>query len=316
MLSCVRKWLLVALLTNLFCAPGRDNPYDPNSPLYESFGRLRGRTLTKASNPIDSVKLTVRPADRFVFSNPSGLFEIDSLSLDSCFILADKEGYAPESVFVTIESRAIDTVNLFLNALPYFTFYQAQSFHIHAITDIFYVLCSARVNDPDGFGDVANVFLHIESLSDSFELNYQPNTGTFDMRVKDILLPGGSLESLIGQDLTFTVKDKSHDSRSVVTQLARLIYQFPEKIYPQDGDSTNASPTITWHSLNLPFAFSYRAEINRYGNLAWEVAKTNPLDTTATVTVLLEPGVYTWAVWVVDEFGNASRSAESGFYVR
>jgi len=77
--------------------------------------------------------------------------------------------------------------------------------------------------------------------------------------------------------------------------------------------------TFRWQPMRLPFLFTYTVEIYRLDfGLQTLVARVPQIPSTADSVRLVNnflPGDHFWVLYIVDEYGNSSRSRESAFLI-
>jgi len=311
--------VFIALVLLLACEPERDNPLDPNSPFYTGEGVIIGWVKTRIGEPITEMMLVVEPettSAEFTFSDEKGFYELKIVA-GSCKVIASKEGYAQDSCWVNIPVGEADTVNFFLDILPWFVSCKVHTHHEYLH---YHVVFEAEVADGDGLLDIDSVFLWVTGLADTFLLKY--NAGVFQKSVPADSLSDSSLETLIGKDCIFLVRDKAGQGvQSNPIRVARIIYETPDVVSPANFEEVGQNPELIWHKAGLSYPYTYAIKVTRIQSgmsriEVWSKEGIQADDTTVTVPLDISPDIYYWAVWVVDEFGNRSRSRELGFVVK
>ncbi|MBN2378802.1 carboxypeptidase regulatory-like domain-containing protein [candidate division WOR-3 bacterium] len=315
--------VIVIMMAGLVvCDMEHDSPYDPESPDYRGEGSVLGWVKTRTGEPIPGITLVVEPETTITqlqLSNEEGFFEFKNIAAGGCKLTAEKEGFATDSTWLEVKVGGEDTVTFFLDILPQFTFCKITTRHV---LDNVHVFFQASVTDGDGPVDVESVIAWVPDLIDTIELNYDSETQTYWKIVEVNELEIGSVENLIGKDCLFLISDKANQKvLSEPVRLARVIYPTPEVISPTNFERVGKNPTLVWHRTNLNYPFTYAVELIDYEEgvphvTIWVKEHIESDDTSVVVPLDLSPDIYSWAVWVVDEFGNRSRSKQAGFEVQ
>jgi hypothetical protein len=304
----------------LACEAERDNPLDPESPYYKGTGAIIGWVKTRTGEPISGMTLTVEPETteyEFCFSNEEGFYEFEEVAAGSCKVIASKKGYAADSNWIEVAVGREDTVNFFLDILPGFTSCKVSTHHI---LQNYYACPEAEVFDGDGLIDIDSVVFWVAELPDTLSLEY--DAGAYRKIIYTDDLPGHSLEDLIGKDCFFRVIDKAGKQvSSSPVRAARIIYETPRVVKPVNFEEVGQNPELVWYKADLSYPYTYTVEVTNIKSgmppvMVWSKGEISAGDTTVTVPILLSPDYYYWSVWVVDEFGDRSRSKEAGFEVK
>ena len=187
---------------------------------------------------------------------------------------------------------------------------------------VFQLEVEVTANDPDRPQDVEGAALVVPDLGFSATLE-RDGEGRFAATLGEDELPAPGVEALLGQTLRIEVRDASGNaSLGPPMSLVRIIEFTPQTLSPQWPAQVSPTPTLVWRPAQLPFAFTYGVDVflvDAAGipNLI-DTETHRDLDPSVTslpVTTELEPGDYYWTLWVIDSFGNRSRSREAGFRV-
>jgi len=132
----------------------------------------------------------------------------------------------------------------------------------------------------------------------------------------------------VGKPLHIVSKDRSAAVNvSDPFMVTRVIEYGATPVSPAPGNNgtTSGTPVLTWAPPSVTFAYTYALAILRIdagtSTVVWEITNVSSVNeeyaypTDGSVPPL-SPGSYTWAVTVVDEFGNYCRSKESAFLVQ
>lgn len=317
-----------------------ENPLDPESDGFRDEGAVEGRvtgvfpaggTLQgRADVPVRFVP--VGPAGRpelATRTDAEGYFGLSGLPTGPWAVVAEGEGLSRDVDTVTVEAGRVAETLLQVEAVPVVDVQALRTVHIvrwFPTEPVFQLEVEAEAHDPDGRNDIASAALVVPDLAGgTLALPLEPVPGApgrFAQVFDADELPGG-VDGLLGRTLHIEVRDESGNAaEGPPVSLVRVIEQSPQTLSPQTGDTTGPSPTLVWRPAQLPFAFTYRVDvflIDGAGvpNLLDDEQQTgiDPAVTSYTVQQALAPGDYFWTVWVVDAFGNRSRSREAGFRV-
>lgn len=338
----LRPRLCLALCAALGLAAGagcgeaaRDNPLDPLSEGFRDEGSISGRVTGLyppfPGRPNVQVRLVpVGPVERpelATRTDGDGQFVLADVPAGPYAVMAEQEGFAGDVDTVAIAAGTVAEVMIQLDALPVVTEQSVRSVHIlrwFPLSPVFQLEVEAVAEDPDRPQDLAGASLVVPDLGFSAELvETEPGTGVFAATFDESDLPAPGVEALLGQTLRIEAHDASGNAGlGPPHSLVRIIEQSPQPLSPQSEDVDTSTPTLVWQPAQLPFAFTYRVEvfvINAAGipTLIEQHDDIDPNQTSLKVQEELASGEnHVWTLWVVDAFGNRSRSREAGFVVR
>lgn len=316
--------------------PPRDNPYDPghymNIEPPESVGSLVVRVLTLAQTPVSdaSVVFEVEGGTLTIHTDSAGEVIFEDVPTGTWWVMAFKDNdggptYVKDSVQVSIEAGRRSSVILPLDALPMFVDdpdVNSKTYKNSTLEpEIYYARLKALVDDPDGPADI--IFVKWRWSDDTLNqgkltglLNYQPDSGFYSAVVPSDSFPGGKLSSARNGPFFFEIFD--HDSNSTLSEpveLGTIISDVPDLDAVQD----QVYPLLRWeYRNNDQFSFLIRVWTNtELEFLVYDTLLTSPANFfhTHRMQRILERGAYYWYVWVLDLFGNSSRSARGQFSV-
>ncbi|MDZ7261460.1 MAG: carboxypeptidase-like regulatory domain-containing protein [candidate division KSB1 bacterium] len=318
--------IVMSLLSVVSCGDvERDNPFDAKSDHYYGQCSLRGKVVSYYAphTPVTNARVELKPAGRMTYTDEQGVFAIKNIFPDTYTVIVSKSGYKTDSTTVPMlagEEKIIEDFKL--DALPVFSSIKVSSTHINSWTppeDYYKVNFEAQVRDPDSFADIDSVQVWISALDLTKTLMYNFQTDAFTAMLSEQEIPGGKLEKLIGHSLVFVACDKAGGiSVSTPTQLARVIYQTPKLKAPSGWAVLYIpKPEFIWEPFKAPYSYTYALEVYRYdaATPTWSRAGISPADTLAIPEAPLPVGEYSCMLWVVDEFGNASRARPSKFFI-
>jgi len=320
--------LNIILLSVLGCldSPDRKNPFDPNSQSFDNTGAISGQVLSYYApfTPIPGTEVVFEPGGFAAVSNADGEFVLQNMPPDSYTMRVSKDGFADTSLAVTVSLGEPTPVQINLNGLPTFESISVTSRHVSRTfpaSDLFFLEATAEADDPDGFNDVELLRLEIPHFGFVDTLSLTQTPGVYSIRILESELNIGSLSNLLGHPIFLIAHDRPGSRhRSEAQFVARIIERTPQTESPDERELVSTStPTLTWRAVELPFSFRYRVEVLSvdFGVVTpvWSLTGIDSSQTSITVAEPLVPGDYNWAVSIVDDFGNWSRSQEASFRI-
>lgn len=279
--------------------------------------------LTQISDALVSLK----PAFAAARSNANGDFVITGEFPAGDYILTcEAAGFSADSVSLSL-SPADDLVqNFSLNALPTFSTISLLTRHEASFIpqeQEDFIDISVSVTDGDGAGDIQTVWLELPAFSfrDTLQLLPQEQRYFARIRPKDVDLQLNELDALQGKAFNIFVSDV-HGAvvQSAPQFISRIINgadRTPVTVFPDGSASTPFD--FQWQPFRAPFDFTFRVEVFLNVNIALppSVAINNiPGDSTSVrFDAPLSPGNYFWVLYIVDEFGNYSRSLKKALTI-
>ena len=316
--------LFISIVILCSCLPDakRDNPFDPESGPIEG-GILSGRVI-KLVPPvvgIAGVTVTLSTPGGSGVSGIDGYYTITNIPDGLYNVTASKPDYAEEDTTVDIAAGKSYTINFSLDGLPSFLATSVISEHKKTPSDDFHFRFEAEVNDPDDIpdnSDIASVVVSVDAFSFQKKLNRVLNTNRYLITATPKEVTGGSLEALVGKKAVFSAWDRiGNKTDSAPAHLVRIIHPSPSIITPNEEERMDSRRLLIWESFSdvVDFDFTYTVDVISFSS-GWQWEDISPDSTALTVTESLNPHLpYQWAVWVVDEYGNTSKSPYVTFYV-
>jgi hypothetical protein len=313
-----------------------ENPLDPLAEGFRAEGAIEGRVTGvfpvdgalegRADVPVRFVP--VGPAGRpelATRTDAGGYFGLSELPTGPWAVVAEDEGLSRDADTVVVEAGRVAETLLQLEAVPVVEEQDLRTVHIvrwFPTDPVFQLEVEVTARDPDGRDDVASATLVVpDPAPAALPLAPVPGEpGRFARVFDEAELPAG-VEGLLGRALRAEVRDASGNvAGGPPVSLVRVIEQSPQTQSPQAGDVTGPLPTLVWRPAQVPFAFTYRVDVFLLDgagvpNLVDQATGLGPAVTSYAVGAPLAPGDYFWTVWIVDAFGNRSRSREAGFRV-
>ncbi len=304
----------------------RQNPLDPQSPVFDNVGTVTGRTLTFYApfTPLPEVEVRMAPAGLLTRSQSSGNFRFERVPAGSYEILATKDGFVTARDSVVVQAGQLASVELNLDGLPAFASARLTSNHTSRwfpLDDLFALQVEARLSDPDGLSDIVLVELDIPELDFVDTLNVTETFGIFERTIVEARLPSRNLQNVLGHAVFLRATDRAgYQNTSEPIFLARVIETTPQTSAPQSFELLDSPrPTLVWQPATVDFNFTYDIQLFRvdFGLNTFVWGEQNIPDTTESIAVSMDlpDGTYFWTVSIVDEFGNASRSKEASFRI-
>ena len=317
--------LVLILLALLSCSPPeRDNALDPLSPRYNPLSSLVGVVWSyyQPYNGIAAAAVTISPSNLQTFSDADGHFNLDNLSKAAYTVVASKNGYAPDTALIDLNTVARENVVFHLDALPTFSNTHVTSQHISRwwpTTDLYTIEIESTVQDADGPTDIERVLLFWPNASQVDTLQQVESSHHYHLMLNDKTLPIPPSD-IVGLPLRLTAHDKPLNSaESDDIYLHRIVDEIPVALSPRGLDVVNSAPVLKWQATPPVFSFTFFIQLFRDDSgVISSVREKNdiPADQDSlAIDVSLNSGIYFWTVAIVDIFGNSGRSKESAFQV-
>ncbi len=317
----------LAFATGCLDDAGHGNPLDPLSEGFEEVGTLTGQVTTFYApfRSLDGVEVHLTPGPFVAITDAEGRFTFRRIPVGTYVVRTEKEGFATATDTVAVPLGPPVETTLRLDGLPTVVALSTATVHVSRWwpppLDLFRLEVSAQVDDPDGVADVEEVFLEIPELGFSTTVQSSGEPGRFALTIPEENFPTGALQALMGRPFRLRLRDRAGFERmGDPWTLVRVIEETPVAVDPQ-GLAVLGTPTpvLTWERVRLPFPFTLEVEIVRQeANVQVRdrlMSGLPPESTSVQVDAPLAPGTYLWAVTIVDEFGNRSRSKEVGFTI-
>jgi hypothetical protein len=300
----------------------RDNPLDINNP-QENYS-LAGIVHTYYPHPPRSIlaeaTLLILPLNLLSTSNQEGLYKFENLPPGNYSIICQKEGFLTDTLDIDIPGE--NSLDFFLDGLPYFKQILLSSHrisHFPPIDDIYYIDLNITTSDTDGVEELDLVWFEVAGLNLSDTLAKTITPGLFNDRITTDII---SLHNFIGQEFKLNVQDKfGAIVNSSPHFVSRIIEHIPVLLTPSQGDTVATQPfELSWENVFLPYNFHLGIEIMNINDFGFPT----PIDFIDSVpsnassylyTSPLDPGTYFWTLYIIDNFGNSSRSKEGAFVI-
>lgn len=313
------------LLFLLACSPERDNPYDPKSDFYTNKTQVSGTCKNRVLVPIDNARICLSSLDSETpllqtITNENGTYKLTQCPAESVLVIAEKNGYVAESIYLALNVYKTETLNFTLEGLPKFL---SATISCHCIKQIPLdsVILSIKcdLKDDESQGDIARVFATITGLTDTMPLLFKSGY-LYENSFREESL-STNLDNIIGKDIYIVAQDRFfNEVSSSRLNLIRIIRNPPEITAPAGGEVASTRPMLVWTQPQYLYQHTYYWEIYRIPNplppeLYTRKDNIDTDDTTYQVTDSLIPGDYYWQIGIQDEYGNTGKSAEGVFKV-
>ena len=336
------------------CDAPRDNPFDPSSDLY-----VPSKPPSKISDfeavkiEADSVKLNwTSPKGAYEYKLYYGQLNWSGVSIDkaelhpetlpgvmpigeiqSCWIKLPSEDVFSWSMFSLSEdgllSQGSDTVRIetgkWDNPAEIITSIKTLRLATWGdlLNDWIGLDVAAEINEPDGI-DSVSLFGESQWFGN---LSLRNGGLEWGREFPDHDLPGGSVEALIGYQMTIKTFDlEGFTSVSDSIRIVRIIDNLPDIYSPNKDTLFVLAPLLIWQPYTAEFSFSYSVRIIHYSSesgVHTNLLSISGIDSDSTshqveqnLTETIGDDYLLWTVAVVDEFGNEARSFERKFWIR
>jgi len=319
--------LYIVLLNGCIADAPRDNPLDPQAPGFAKEGSLTGRILiANVSVGIDGATVTSLTENISVQTDVLGYFTFPSLSSGIQKFICTKQNFTADTFTVSIQTGQTTEIFRNLNGAPVTVFSKIITRKIDQFWPgtIYSVDILAEVTDPNGNGDLDSVWFNVDSLM--FPLSEPSGTNKYFTATLDKgTFPTNTIDYLVGKDLYIISRDdKKAINKSSPFKITRVIGDAAVPVSPINNASVKAD-SVSFHWLqpqNVQFNYSCTIIVSKiisgtptlwrtYSNVN-SFYQDYPIDGSM---LSMDIGVYVWAVAIIDDFGNYSRSKEYSFTV-
>ncbi|GAB4372691.1 MAG: hypothetical protein Kow0042_16140 [Calditrichia bacterium] len=311
------------LVIGCFSDAPRDNPLDnqTNTHSYSFGGRVQTYYPHQPNSVLSGAQITLNPENRVAFSDSQGNYGFQGLTPGTYQIICQKSGFLSDTAEVEVPRQ--NSHDFSLDGLPYFEVIKIASFHISRWfppDDLYFLTFEVTGNDTDGVEELKTATFQISFPELRDTLQEESAAGKFTYQLFPDEYGLSSLHQLIGREIYFVLEDEfGARVRSSAQYLSRIIEDVPVIIAPVQRVAVNPPFQFQWEPVFLPFDFNLKIEIYRFvSGISIKVAEIPGIagtETAHTYSNFLSPGEYYWTLYIVDEFGNHSRSKEGAFVV-
>jgi len=320
MMGLKKQLLILFVLASIFsCDAPRNNPLDPDSKDY-IYGQIQGtvETYRVPHQPISGAEVFWENASMISETGQSGQFVFSAVEPLDGWIYFRTDDYFYDSLYVSWNNLRQYEIRQYLNMIPVADSLIFYSSILNLYNDLQLILLSIRVRIEDPDNDVDSVYVVSPGLELKSYLHYDLETQFFSRELSMQDLGINSPESVIGHAFDIYVKDKlGNKIRLSSDVIKRIIKEQVELISPGGHDIVGPTPTLRWIPVSPGFPLEYRVEVyTDEMNLVWY--KDHLPETTSSLIIEnpLPAEKYRWAVWIIDEFQNRSRSKYKSFEVQ
>jgi len=315
------KTTLLPLL--LFCILLSSGCTDNNGSTDPSPVNIHVKVKSLNNQPIPDATVIIESLGRYALTDSNGWAAFEDIHIGTFWVVAfrsegDYPYYARDSILVTTRSGVSNEFTIFLSASPRFIDVTVNSMTIQQERfgdPLRKVRLKAFVEDPDGPFDIRRVGWSFQEISGTMRYNQDPDSAFWETELREEEFPDGNIGEALGNPFVFEVTDGAGSSVNTEATLTRILRQIPN-VRDCVGEP---QPVIHWSyewydDFGPDEWFGYILRIFRddpndhcmvYDTL-FTGGEFNTID--HQVGTVLEPGDYYCYVWVIDSFGNYSRS--------
>lgn len=301
----------------------RDNPLDPDSPAYISSGSITGVIkIANQSTAIAGAAIADLDESIFVVTDTLGYFVFNHLASGRHTFVCSKENFTNDTFQVEILDRASTHVVRGLNGAPVALSQNILTRKIDYVSfsPKYFVDIVAEVNDPNSFLDLDSVWFSVVDTI-FFPLKPVAGTNTFITTIYKNELPTNTIQWLVKKPLHIVSRDRqSAISISDPFFVSRIIENTSTPVFPSQNTLNTDSIYFRWTPPDITFNYTSTVTVYQAGTENVVVSYPGLISfyeryPTDGSFLHLDPGNYFWAISIVDDFGNYSRSKESYFTV-
>ena len=176
---------------------------------------------------------------------------------------------------------------------------------------------SGTISD-DNYQSITRISIRNTSLGFSKTISLDAEH-KFNITLYETELLVDDIDNVVGKDFSIYIRYSNREYVVGTINISRVIRNYVEYITPANGNIvTTRNPYLEWKKVNPGFTFTYTTEV--YTNeitpqLVWSTEDIESESMTKRVGSQLSDGDYFWVIWIVDEFGNRSRSKPASFSI-
>ncbi len=318
----MKKFIYILSLVTLFsCEAPHENPLDPfngTSQLTHFYGSVV--TISFPREKISEALIIWRNENKSVLSDRDGEFSLEISKKVNGWLVCQKEGFFPDSVFIDWGKFSGQEILFSLNQKT-----TLQDFSM--ITSVVFFNDSTQsqtmiinVNLADRDKDIDSVALTCGELNFRKELLFNTSTGMWTVSVtpfdfEDIV----SFEQAVGKEFDVFVRDYNGREITLIGGgITRVITLMPVLLSPREDETVQVPFTVSWEKYPAQFEFTYKIQIYRNEvppQLVFEKANIEKSQTEISVENDLPQSNYMCTLEVKDEYGNKVRSKPNAFKI-
>lgn len=315
--------IFLLFLTGCFSDAPRDNPLDSQNGT-----SITGRIVTSVDGSgIAGAQLTIQPLGLGTVSDRDGFFAILNVPDGSYTLTCNSTGYA--ELQQNIDAVEGVSITIKMNALPVLSTASLKTRHISRFfpaEDEFYIDLELEGVDPEQPDSSLTAWYEIPSFSFADTLRSTALAkDRFSSRLDANDIGIRSIRSLIGKPFNFFLRDPDGNiTTSEDNFIQRIIDLTPVPIQPIADEVVGIPFMLEWELVTQLVDFTYKVEIYeiqidttlllveldgfRPGTTGYTYSQPNDPD-------LPEEKPLFWVLYVIDEFGNSSRSKPAAFSI-
>jgi hypothetical protein len=313
------------MLTACIPEAPHDNPMDPYLSKSDKDLKFSGMVYSQYQpyEPIENVKISVEDVGKYVYSNSSGLFEIEGLQENSYTFILQKANYKTDTLDISVNKQNLQQ-DFHLNALPQLSsirYYSKKINTIFSAEPLITADIDIEVTDADGPGDIDSAQVVIDAFSFQANLKSVLPAGSFHISINEQDINTQNIHDLVEKPLWLNLTDKAGATNRVGPfYISRFIESSPQAISPAEQETVTQPLLFVWQEVQLPYNFTFEINIFKYqsglSQLVFNQSGINPKATYLNYNSLLDNGIYYWTITIVDAHNNTSESKEAVFQIR
>ncbi len=297
-------------IINLSCNAPRQNPFDPLNPDYE-YGIIEG-TVQTSSVPrtgVEDVNVLWQPENIITKTDASGKYRFSNIHTEDGELIFYKEGFKSDTLIINWGTAKREFTQLYLNRIPVL---DSSLFYSSVINQYqrYELFIKAWITDLDGYVDSVFVYNSALNLKKPLDNNYEATITQDELNATD-------LEQAVGLNLFIIAKDKNDNEYTIGSRrITRVIKDEITGLAPANDVTITQQPiNFQWNKYDSGYSFTYTLEI--YTTELVYKKENIPSDSTSHyMTQNLPQGTYYWAIWIIDQFQNRSRSKQVTIHIQ
>jgi hypothetical protein len=303
------------------CEAPRENPLDPNSN-DNLLGTIDGtvQTFSLPYTPIKNVEVFWKPGNILVYSDTGGNFIIPNVKTENGTLIFRKEGYHTDTVEIDWAGARKITEQINLNKIPMLDSLSVYSVIINSANPpvlMSELVIKTKIIDVDNDIDTVSVVNEKQGLDKAMDFNIASKTFQTVLTPEELNIT--DIEQSIGLEFDFRVRDVLGEIYMLHGDgVNRVIKDQVTGLQPANDQQIPTVPfNLQWDSFTPGYSFHYMVEIytNDGSQLVFRKDSISSGENSFNITTM-NSGSYWWAIWIIDEFNDMSRSLPATFIVQ
>jgi hypothetical protein len=282
---------------------------------------IKGFVKSQHSSPLALQNVLVSlNKNNSVRTDNQGFFAIADTQKNNGWIYFSLDNYISDSLRITWEVSDTIEINYQMNMVPVLVNETCYSIIKNDYPDHTYgsLKISGTIED-DNYSSIILVSIRNSALgfSRTISLNAEHK---FDITLYETDLSLDDIDNVIGKEFSIFVRYRTREYTAGSFSISRVIRNYVEFITPASGKLvTTRNPYLEWKKINPGFSFTYTTEVYTdtiNPTLIWSENNIESNNLAKRVGSQLSNGDYFWVIWIVDEFGNRSRSKPATFTIQ